>query len=221
MPVTGTFDDVKGHNDALIRKMLEMAIFIAPYSTPALTTITDAPGTSLVIPDGYTSVGMTSKDDGATWTPNLDMQETGAYGYGTPVRRDATGRSLNLGFTMLESKRAAFELYYSIDLASTTVPLAKNELFFDQPDRPDTKYWRVLAIGRDGQGASSIYHAEFLPKAVLTDLDAISWADGDPLSYAVTLSADFDSAYGTSQRTFWAGPGFNTTLLNAMGFVRA
>ena len=220
--VTGTFTDLKGHNDALIRKMLEMAIFIAPYpSAPTLTTVSNTAGTSLTIPDSYKSVGMTSKDDGATWTPAIDINEVGAYGYGTSVRRDATSRTLNLGFTMLESKKAVWELYYGIDLTAVTVPAAKNELFFDQPASPGTTYFRVLAIGKDGQGSNTIYHAEYLPKAILTDVEAINWSDGDPLSYGVTLSADVDSTYGTSQRSFWAGPGFSTALITAMGFTRA
>ena len=219
--LTGTFDTLKGHNDALIRKMLEMAIFIAPYpSAPALATISNAAGNQLVMPDSYRSVGMTSKDDGATWTPSIDISEVGAYGYGTSVRRDAVSRTLNLGFTMLEAKKAAWELYYGIDLAAVTVPAAKSELYFDQPAAPGTKYWRVLAVGKDGQGANAIYHAEFLPKAILTDVEAISWSDGDPLSYGVTLSADVDSTYGTSQRSFWTGPGFSTALITAMGFTR-
>lgn len=220
--VTGTFTDLKGHNDALIRKMLEMAIFIAPWpAAPALTTISDTAGTQLTIPDSYKSVGMLSKDDGASWTPSIDISEVGAYGYGTAVRRDAVSRTLELGFTMLEAKRAVWELYYGIDLTSKTVPAAKNELFFDQPSAPGTTYFRVLAIGKDGQGTNTIYHAEYLPKAILTDVEALSWSDGDPLSYGVTLSADVDTTYGTSQRSFWGGPGFTTNLITAMGFSRA
>jgi hypothetical protein len=220
--VTGTFTNLKGHNDALIRKMLEMAIFIAPYpSAPTLTTVSDVAGTQLTIPDVYKSVGMTSKDDGASWTPAIDISEVGAYGYGTAVRRDAVSRTLNLGFTMLEAKKRVWELYYGIDLSATTVPAAKNELYFDQPAAPGTAYYRVLAIGKDGQGANTLYHAEFLPKAILTDVEAISWSDGDPISYGVTLSADVDATFGTSQRSFWCGPGFTTSLITAMGFTRA
>jgi hypothetical protein len=220
--VTGTFDTIKGHNDALIRKMLEMAIFIAPYpSASTLTTVSDTAGTQLTIPDTYKSVGMTSKDDGAAWTPSIDINEVGAYGYGTSVRRDAVSRTLNLGFTMLESKRLTWELYYGVDLTGVTVPAAKNELYFDQPAAPGTKYFRVLAVGKDGQGSSAIYHAEYLPKAILTDVEAIAWSDGDPVAYGVTLSADVDATYGTSHRSFWCGPGFTTSLITAMGFTRA
>lgn len=219
--VTGSFDSLKGHNNALIRKMLEMAIYAAPWpSAVTLSTVTDTAGTQLTLPDTYKSLGMCSKDDGATWTPSIDISEVGAYGYGTSVRRDATSRTLDLGFTMLESKANVFEMYYGVDLSTTTVPAAKNELFFDMPQAARANYWRILAVGKDGSGTSAIYHAEFLPKAILTSVDAVSWADDSPLSYSVTLSADVDSAYGTSQRSFWCGPGFDTSLITAMGLTR-
>ena len=220
--VTGSFDDVKGHNEQLIRKMLEMAVYLAPWPTaPDILTITDATGTNLVIPDVYKSVGMTSKEDGAALTPSMDMSEVTAYGYGAAVRRDIQNRSLDIAFTMLESKRLNFEVYHGIDLAGVKAGLTKNELSYDQPDRPDTKYWRALFIGRDGQGAQSKYHAEFLPKTTLTDVEGIAWSETDPIAYGVTMAADMDSQVGTSQRTFWAGPGLNTALITAMGFTRA
>ena len=220
--VTGTFTDLKGHDDSLIRKMLELAIFVAPWpSAPALTTVTNAAGTQLTIPDSYKSLGMIGKDDGASWAPSIDISEVGAYGYGTAVRRDATSRTLDLSFTMLEAKRAVWELYYGIDLTSKVVPAAKNELFFDQPAAPGTTYVRLLAVGKDGQGSNTIYHAEYLPKAILTDAEAIAWSDGDPVRYGVTLSADVDTTYGTSQRSFWGGPGFDTDLITRMGLTKA
>jgi len=219
---TGTFDALKGHNSDNIRKMLEMAVFLAPYPTaPTLSTITDATGQNLVIPDVYKSVGMTSKDEGATWTPNLDISETGAYGYGAPVRRDAQARALSLGFTMLESKRLVFEVYSGIDLSQVKAPVGKTEVSWAAPSRPDTRYWRCLAIGRDGQGANSIYHVEFLPKVTLTDVSELTWSETDPESYGVTLSAEVDPTMGTAQRTFWAGPGFSVERLTAMGFAQA
>lgn len=221
--VTGSFDTLKGHDNSLIRKMLEMAVFLDPWvaGTSALSTITDAAGSQLVLPDTLVSVGMTSKDAGASVTPNIDVSEVGAYGYGASVRRDVSARNETLQFTMLESKRINFEVYYGIDLSSIQAPATKNELYFDLPDRPDTKYFRCLMLGRDGQGSNAIYHAELFPKVTLTDADAVAWSEGDPLAYAVTLSADADSGAGTSHRSFWAGPGFSTAVITAMGFSRA
>jgi hypothetical protein len=220
--VTGSFEDVKDHNEALIRKMLEMSLYLAPWPAgPDITTITDATGTNLVIPDIYKSVGMTSKDEGLSLTPSIDMSEVGAYGYGAAVRRDVTNRSLETSFTMLESGRLNFEVYHGVDLSGVTYTAAKREIVYNQPDRPESRYYRGLFIGKDGAGAGSIYHAEFTPKLIVTDVEAISWSEEDPVAYGVTMSADMDSAIGTSQRTFWAGPGVTTALLEAMNFELA
>lgn len=222
-PITGTFDDVKGHDGSLIRKMLELAVFVADEDAPEISTIIDPTDNSLVIPDGYTSLGIMSKEQGAAITPSLEMSEVTGYGYGQPLSRDVVSRGVDLGFTMLESKRKTFEVYHGIDLSAVVAPAqgAGNEISYDQADRPDTKYWRVLCLGRQNQGAKSIYHAEWFPRMTLTDVSEQTWSETDPLSYAVTLSADLDSAVGTSQRTFWAGPGFDTALITAMGFTRA
>lgn len=221
-PITGTFDAVKGHNASLVRKMLEMAVFVGADDAPDITTITSATTNQLIIPAGYTSVGIMSKDQGAQITPSLDVSETGGYGYGQPIRRDTVSRTSQLAFTMTESKRIAFEVYYGIDLSAVQAPAAThNEIKWDHPDRPDTKYWRVLCLGRDGQGTNSIYHAEFFPRMTLADVSEQAFSETDALTWAVTMGADTDSVAGTPQRTFWGGPGLDDTVFEAMGFQRA
>jgi len=220
-PITGTFDDVKGHNSDLVRKMLEMAVFVAPDTAPDILTISDA-SNQLIIPAGYRSLGIMSKDDGATITPSLDVSEVGGYGYGQPVRRDTTARSNQIAFTMLESSRWAFEVYYGIDLSAVKVKASgSNELMWEHPDRPDTKYWRVLCLGRDGQGTRSIYHGEYFGRATLADVAEQTFSETDPLTWAVTLGVDSDTTAGTPQRTFWGGPGLSDAVFTAMGFTRA
>ena len=225
---TGTFDQVKGHNARLIRKMLEMAIFIGPYDdVPAVDDIVDATN-ALVLPGGYFRVGMTSKEDGATWTPTLETTATPAYGYGAAVRRDTNSRSETLAFTMLESQRVAFELYHSIDLSdvkATPAPVGPatgpNQIKWDHPDTPETRYWRCFALGRDGQGARSIYHVEHLLRVSVSEVQPLTWSDTNPLTYGVTLETESDPVEGTAHRTFWGGPGFDTAMITAMGFERA
>jgi hypothetical protein len=220
--ITGSFDDVKAHNESLIRKMLELSIYLGPWpSAPDIQTVTDTSGTSLVIPDTYRPGGMVSKDDGVSLTPSQDMSEVGAYGYGAAVRRDISNRSLELSFTMLQSMRLTFELYNNLDLTGVAAPAGKQELKWDAPDRPDARYWRALIIGRDGQGVRSIFNVEFLPKVILTDVEAIAWSEDEPVAYGVTLAADHDSQVGTSQRSFWAGPGLTPAMITAMGFTQA
>lgn len=224
MPQTGTFDTVKGHNADLIRKVLRMAVFVAPYETGSVITSLVDGTNQLVIPDLYESVGVLHKENALAVTPSMTVSEVSGYGYGQTLRRDIVSRTNTVAFTMLESKRRTFELYFSVDLSgvtATSVASGKNEIVFDEPDRPDTNYWRLLTVGVDGDGADTIYLADFYPRVTLAEVGALSSSETDPRQYAVTMGTDADTVLGTSHRQFIAGPGLSTADISAMGFVRA
>lgn len=217
-PLTGTFDEVKDHKGSLTyRKMLEMAIFIGAEDAPEVTTIVNADG-QLVIPVGYTSLGICSKDQGLEMTPSIDVSTDSGYGYGQPIRRDITNREVAPAFTMKETRRSVLEAYEGMDMSQIKAAANTHEIKYDRPDRIGTRYVRLLAIGIDGDGTNAKYHSEWFPRASLTDAGAKSWSEETSLEYPVTYGADFDSRVGTSQRTFWAGPGLNAALVTAMGF---
>lgn len=222
--VVGTFDEVKDHSGGNIRKVLRMAVFIAPWTTaPVISSLVDT-SNEAVIPDAYESVGILDKDNALSSTPSITVSEVSGYGYGTTLRRDMVARNTALAFTMLESRRAAFELYYGIDLSAVVAtPSAgtKDELTFDEPDRPDTMYWRVLCLGADGDGANTIYIADYYPKATVTDVAALAASETDPRRYGVTLGIDVDTDVGTGHRQFWAGPGLTDAKIAEMGFLRS
>lgn len=220
--IVGTFDEVKDHNGGNLRKVLRMAVFVAPWETsPALTTLTNA-SNEIVIPDSYESVGIMDKEAAFSSTPSITVSEVSGYGYGQTLRRDMVTRNTTIAFTMLETRRVAFELYYGIDLSAVTATAApKNELTFDEPDRPDTRYYRVLCLGVDSDGANSLYIADFYPKATVSEVGALASSETDPRRYAVTMGVDVDTVVGTGHRQFLAGPGLSTNELTAMGFSRA
>jgi hypothetical protein len=140
--VVGTFDEVKDHDSTNIRKILRMAVFVAPYeSVGAMTTLTNADN-EVVIPDSYESVGIMDKESAFTSTPSITVSEVSGYGYGQTLRRDMVARNTAIAFTMLETRRVAFELYYGIDLSAVQATASpKNEIVIDEPDRPDTRYF--------------------------------------------------------------------------------
>lgn len=223
--VTGTFDEVKGHDSGNIRKILRLAVFLAPWEQ-AGTVISSLVDTSneVTIPDGYMSVGILDKEAAFTATPALNVSEVSGYGYGMTLRRDIVSRNTTLAFTMLETQRRAMEVYYGIDLSAiqaSSVASGKNELVIDEPDRPDTLYWRALALGTDGDGANTLYFADFYPKVTLTEIGALASSETDPRRYAVTLGVDVDTVVGTGHRQFIAGPGLSSADITAMGFTRA
>lgn len=222
-PVTGAFDAVKDHDGSNIRKVLQMAVFLAPWdSTEAISSLVDATN-QVVIPPGYLSVGILNKESALTATPAMTVSEVSGYGYGQTLRRDITARNLAVAFTMIESRRRVFEAYYGIDLSAVKATPAggKNELIIDEPDRPDTLYWRMLCLGVDGDGARAIYIADLYPKVTLSEAQAIASSETDPRQYAVTMGADIDTAVGTAHRMLWAGPGLTDARVASMDFTRA
>ena len=212
-----TFAQIKGHDRGNIRKILEMAIFVKPWSATStpITSIWD--GTGLVLPSGFQSVGLTTKDDGATWSRNQEVSETTSYGYSSPTRRDITSDVSGLAFTMQETKRQVLELYHGVDLSAVT-PDANGNILFDKPSRPAQPKYEVLALGKDGDGPDAVYVARFLPEAQITEMAEQSWSEGDEVRYPATLTAFVHEAWGTSVREIWGGPGIDAV---AMGFATA
>lgn len=210
-----TFESQKGHNPDLIRKPLEMAIFVKPHEDgdeEVDSIYTETAG--LVVPTGYMPVGLTTKDDGATWTRDQESVDTESHGYSEPTRRDIIRDVSGLGFTMQESKKTSMELYHGVSLDSVT-PDADGNIVIDRPNRPTLRYWRVLAIGKDGAGPSAIYMARWLPRALVSEQPEQSWQEGEEIRYPATLTGFLDVAFGTSFREIWGGPGLDAA---AMGF---
>jgi hypothetical protein len=222
--VVGTFDEVKDHDSSNIHKVLRMAVFVAPWETaPVIASLVDS-SNEVVIPDAYESVGILDKENALTATPSITASEVSGYGYAQTLRRDIVSRNTTINLTMLESRRQSFELYYGIDLSAvqaTSSTGGKDELVFDEPDRPDTQYYRVLCLGADGDGANTLYIADFYPRCTVSDVAALAASETEPRRYGVTLGVDTDTTIGTGHRQFFAGPGLTDAKVAALGFTRA
>ena len=203
-----TFNDIKGHNPKNIRKILEMAIFVKRYADAdeEITSIWD--GTGLTLPAGYESVGLTTKSDGATWQRDQEVSDVTSHGYAEPTRRDILSDQTGLNFTAQEAKRTTLELDKGVDL-SAVMPDANGNLVIDKPSRPQPLYWRVLAIGKDGDGPDAIYVVRWLPRAQVTENAEQNWSEESELTFPSTFSAYTDPEVGTSMREIWAGPGLD------------
>lgn len=209
-----TFNEVKGHNRDLIRKTLEMSVFIKVHEDDdeEITQVWD--GTGLVVPTGYNSVGLVTKSDGASWTREQSTSDTESMGYAEPTRRDITSDITGISIVMQESKRQTLELYHGVDLAGVTVD-ANGNFYFDRPSRPSVRRYRVLAIGKEGDGPEAIYLARWLPNAQVTENGEQAWVEETEIQYPATLTAFTDDKFGTSFREIWGGPGLDA---EAMGF---
>lgn len=114
-----SFADLQKHVDTNIRKGLQGSVFVKPYvvGDPAITALMDANGL-LALPSGYTDVGRITKDQGASWTRDVETSDVTSLGAASPTRRDIVSDVTGLAFTMQESKRQVFELHEGLDLSA-------------------------------------------------------------------------------------------------------
>lgn len=210
-----TFTEAKGHNPANIRKILEMAIFVKPVedTDTEITQVYTAAG-GLTIPAGYVAVGVVTKDDGATWSRDQESSDVMSMGYAEPVRRDIISDVTGLAFTMQESKKTVMEMHHGLDLSAVTTD-AQGNFYFDKASRPAQRKYRVLALGKDGDGPDAVYVARWLPNAQVTENGEQAWSEGDEVKYPATITSYTDEGFGTSFREIWGGPGLDHA---AMGF---
>lgn len=209
-----TFSEVKGHNASLIRKVLEMSIFIKPVEEGDEEIVAIHDATGILVPTGYEPVGHVTKDDGASWSRDQENSEVTSHGYAQPTRIDIISDVSGLSFTMQESKRQSMELYHGLDLSTVTTD-ADGNFFFDRASRPIVRRYRALAIGKDGDGPDAIYMARWLPNAQVTENAEQAWSEGDELKYPAGLTGFVDEQFGTAFREIWGGPGVDH---EAMGF---
>lgn len=218
MPTIGDLKQDADHS-VLVRKVLEAVAFVAPYSADPVDSLIESGGGLKEIPQDYKSVGIVTKDDGFTFSFDTDTEDVEGLGYASPVRTDITGQTKTVNFKALETKRTTLELAYGVDLSSIT-PSADGEVTFDLPELVRQRFYRLLIIGADGDADNAWYLGKFFPRVSVTEIGDMQWVGSDALSYDITGTAYNDSALGTPQRDFIAGPAAVTNA-DALGFGTA
>jgi hypothetical protein len=163
------------------------------------------------------------KGDGATWSRSVDTSEVSSWGAVEPTRTDITKQTDGLKFTAQETKRKTLELYEGVNLSGVVPDPVSGEVRFDRPPRPSTRDFRAFGLFVDGVGADAIYVTKLAPKATVTATEDSKWSDGDdPVSYGVTLTAQYDADAKTAMRFFFGGPGWkvDTGLSGTLGRLR-
>jgi len=214
-----SFETVADRDGGQIRKPLRGAVLFGKYGTASAITTLVASGGQITVPTGYESVGWIG-EDGLTWSKSTDTSDVRGWGSASFLRRDIKAQDRTAQFVALETKRLTKELIEGMDLSTSTISTG-GELKIDIPDRPNTQYWRMLAIGQDGSGSSLFYVARVYHKVTVTNVDDEVWSDGDnPLQYNITVSAFPDDTLGTLGSDFMFGPGL-LTLGVGMGYTLA
>ena len=213
------YDDVQARNAALIMKALEGSVFIAPYTTTAITALTDSGDKLLAtLPAGYEDLGWLS-DDGAQFSRDVDTSDITGFGSVEPLRSDVNSDVTTLQVACLETSKQTIGLYTGADMTTITPDPTSGELSIEKPARPGFKYYRLLALAVDLTDDGEFYVARFLPRARVTDYDdqAFQSSDDSPITWSATLTGYSDPVLGYSERWLFGGPGWASRLA-AMGF---
>jgi hypothetical protein len=216
-----SFDTVAARQSGNIRKPLKGTVLLGKYGTAAAITTLVATSGQIDVPTGYESCGWLS-EDGLTFSKSRDVSEVRGWGSASVLRRDIKTEDNTLQFSALEDKRLTHELKSNRDLSGDAGEMtATGEWKYDLLSRPDIMYWRVIALGVDGVGATLFYTAKVFHKAMVQDMDDEVWNDGDdPLITSVTMGAVPDDVTGTLGTEFIFGPGALAGAL-AMGLTVA
>jgi hypothetical protein len=216
-----TFDEMQSHNASLIMKSLEVGVFVASYSAPAITTLTDPADKMLMaLPTGYGDLGWLS-DDGAQFSRDVSTSDITGAGSVEPLRSDVTSDTTTLQVACLETNLQSIGIYTGADMSTVTPNATSGEVGIAKPTRPAARYYRVLAVGVDlVDGSGELYVARFLPRAKVTDFDDQSYqsSDDSPVTWSATLTGFTDPVLGYSEKYIWGGPGWFAKLED-MGFT--
>jgi len=205
-------------NSGLIRKAQDAVIMLGPSTAPEITSITSGASPTLnAIDPAYVSLGRHTKDHGLVWNRDIKNDEVFSHGVSDAVRRDITSDVMSVKVTLQESKLMTLQLALNADLSTVVPTPVTGEVYFRRPTTPSTTYFRLLALAQDGAGTSTYYYARFLPRVLVSDVNAQSWSETTEIQVDVTFTATVDDALGYAVSELWGGPGLQAAL-PAMGF---
>jgi hypothetical protein len=212
------FDSLQSRNNALIRRAVDGAVFIAPITAPAITSLTDTDKLLKALPAEYEDVGWID-DSGITMPRSVDTANVTSFGSVEPTRTDVTKDTKTIKFVAQETKALTIGLYTGADMSGITADATSGEVQIAHPARPSLRYYRCLVLSVDLSDAGEIYQAKFYPRVSVTDYDDEKFQSSgdDPIVRGVTLTAYVDATLGYSANDLHGGEGW-AALNSAMGF---
>lgn len=215
-----SLDVIAQKKSDLVRKSLDAAVFVAPYSAELPTALTVATGELQPLPEGYVDLGWLSQDSGASFSKETELSEVMALGSMTAIRQDVTSTNSSLTVVALETNKATLELYSGVDLEAVQGDAANGEVSFAEATRPALRYFRVLAVMQDGAPGEEIYMARLFTRASVSEVGEVAASGEDPVQYEITFTATPDNETGYAVKYFFGGPGW-LNLLEEAGFSQA
>lgn len=223
------YDDMISQNQDLIRKTLGGAAFLGPDTVDPITTftthtpaVTGPPAVAEKIeltelPEGMLDVGYLT-DDGIGFETETSTSDITSWQSTAPTRQDIVSQIDSITMVMQETKLITLELSTGAIILPGSLAANTKELSIERPERPSSRYWRMLAVGVDGEGEDEIFVGRYYPRVKVTGTTGQKYGKGDEaLGYGITLSAYVDTTLGYSMRYLFGGRGWKKRAV-AMGF---
>lgn len=179
-------------------------------------TVTGAGSSLLALATAWFPIGICDPK-GWEHTANTTKDEVDSLGYAQATRSDITRVVKTVKFTAQESfRKNLMQLMYGLDLTNVTKD-ANGEIVYDHPALPLASEYRLLVIARDGAPGSEWYVGRGYYRTKVVDLPGSTWTEKGALDAAVTMDVLLDTASGSAQRDYVAGPGA-LAAATALGF---
>lgn len=160
-----------------------VAVAVTGSAYVGATSVT-APTTAVsALPVGFTELGYISPD-GITETRDRSTNQIRAWQNADLVREVITESSATFKFTLLEATKDAVELYYG-----SAVTNSNGSIDVNPGSTGGRKSFVFNAV--DGSKVIRLY----VPSGEVTAVEPISYVNGDPVSFGVTVTAYSVGAY--------------------------
>ncbi|TDP29760.1 IPT/TIG domain-containing protein [Nocardia ignorata] len=212
-----TFEQLAAWKPELIRRPNKGFVLIGDDDATIPAAFTSGVSAEFQSLTDFESLGFTAKDAPPTFRPEVESNDIEAWGALEPPRTDIISRKVTVSTTLLQTQRRSLELYSGMDLSAVTADATTNEIQYNDPTSPSTRYHRLIFGMVDGDGADAIYILRILPRAIVTEVGEQSWSQDGALNYNITWAGKIDSTLGYSLKNVICGPGV-ANLVASMGF---
>ncbi|NUR79983.1 MAG: hypothetical protein HOQ21_06005 [Dermatophilaceae bacterium] len=160
-----------------------------------LTTATAPTGTGSAL-TGFTDLGYVSEDGVVLTQPDAgDTTPIKAWQNGATVRiiRTLSEDFPSLAFTFLETKLEVIQAYFGVTVSQT---LTEGSFTIDTTQSRTYNSYVVDVV--DGAELIRIY----VPRGIVTSVGDLSFTNGDPVGYQVTIDCERNSTLGYNLKTW-------------------
>lgn len=223
-----SFDSIQDLKTHLIRKALTGSVFVADATADDIgDAITQVTGTApnevhdlLALPTGFGDLGYTT-DAGVQLNTETTTSDVNSWQSVSPTRSDVTAETTTLQVVAQETKGLTIAIYTGMALAGLEAAADTGDLIIKTPQRPNTRFYKVLALARDEDEMGEYFVGRYLPRAKATGRGGQVYDKSDnAIGYDVTFTGFFDSTYGTAQAYLFGGSGWAARLTD-MGITQA